>query len=180
MELQLKYHKNIWDKFLLGDLHIFKVTGWPSFQLTLLRPVCLNQNNHMTREQQLLFHKVTGNLAGMCHHHVRGTAANPLTSRSRSGNMLKSCTMKIPQWLQWGTHGDSRTQHEECERKHRLIAFVFLICLHPWLERSSPTMLSLPYRWLSRQEDWDGTRKDNPGERTLTSDPGRISFKSFF
>lgn len=101
MELQLKYHKNIWDKFLLGDLHIFKVTGWPSFQLTLLRPVCLNQNNHMTQEQQLFFHKVMGNLAGMCHHHVRGTAANPLTSRSRSGNMLKSCTMKIPQWLQW-------------------------------------------------------------------------------
>lgn len=138
MELQLKYYKNIWDKFLLGDLHIFKVTGWLPFQLTLLRPVCLNQNNHMTREQQLFFHKVMGNLAGMCHHHVRGTKANPLTSRPRSGNMLKRCTMKIPQWLQWGTHGDSRTQHEECERKHRLIALVLLICLHPWLERSSP------------------------------------------
>lgn len=91
MELQLKYHKNIWDKLLLGDLHILKVTGWLAFQLTLLRQVFLNQNNHMTRQLQLFFHKVMGNLDGMCHHHVSGTA-NPLSSRSRSGNMLQSCT----------------------------------------------------------------------------------------
>lgn len=92
MELQLKHHKNVWDKFLLGDLHIFKVTSWLPFQLTLLRPVCLIQNNHMTRNLQLFFHKVMGNLDGMCHHHVRGRAS-PLNSRSRSGNMLKNCTM---------------------------------------------------------------------------------------
>lgn len=92
VELQLKYHKNVWGKFLLGDLHIFKVTGWLPFQLTLLKPVCLNQNNHMTQRLQLFFSWSHGKPWWDAPSSCEGTA-NPLTSRSSSGNMLKSCTM---------------------------------------------------------------------------------------
>lgn len=66
MELQLKYHKNICDKFLSDNLHIFKVTSWLPYQLTLLKSVCLNQDKHVTWRQQLFSGKVMENLHGMC------------------------------------------------------------------------------------------------------------------
>lgn len=161
-ELQLKYHKNVWDKFLLGDLHIFKVIGWFPFQLTLLRPVCLNQNNHMTWRLQLFFHKAMGNLAGMCHHHVRGTA-NPLTSRSRSGNVFKSCTTSNEN-PSVTTAGNTWWQQDTAQgmwEKTQINCISLLNLLTPLAGEE----LSLPcYRWLSRQEDRDGTRKDNPGK----------------
>lgn len=98
MELQLKYHKHVWKDFFFSDLHIFKVTSWLPFQLTLLKPICLNQDNHVTWRQEFIFHKDMENLDGTCSY-IRGTA-NSLISRSRSGNMFKGCSMSSanPLW----------------------------------------------------------------------------------
>lgn len=86
------------------------------------------------------FSQSQGKTWRLSHIGVVGGQQVPVTSRFSLRNLLKghSTSHANPSWITVeNTHNDSRTQHKEYGRKHRLITFVSLICLDPLLERSS-------------------------------------------